>query len=144
MPMRYRHDDPATPFGIAVGLGAAGMVVAGIVAAAIPATYPGWRFGVIAVAVFAFAAATLDQWALAATAAIGFLIANGFLEDRLGQLAWHGSVDLWHLLLLVIAGACGLAVGEGYRYVRDRRSRRNTAGGVALPVSFLEEETHGA
>jgi hypothetical protein len=113
----------ATPTGIAVAIGAVAMIVAALVAAAIPASQPGWRFGVMAVAVGLFAAISLDQRALAVIALIAYGIANGFLEDRFGQLSWHGSADIWRALLLVMVGAWGLAVGEGYRFVRDQRER---------------------
>ena len=92
----------------------------------IPTAHPGWRFGVIAFAIFLFAAVSLNQVALAVVSLIGALIYNGFLENQAGQLAWH-SDDLWRLLLLVMVGAWGLAVGEGYRFVRDLRSRWSTA-----------------
>lgn len=133
-----------TPFGIMVAIGAVAMVAAGIVAAMIPTAYPGWRFGVIAFVVFLFATVALNQLELALVAVIGALIFNGFLEDRLGQLAWHGSDDLWRLLLLVMVGALGLAVGEGHRFIRDLRSRYRKADGIVLPASSLEEEKHGA
>jgi hypothetical protein len=124
---RYRPEPAVTasetPFGIAVGIGAVAMVGAGVIAAMIPAAYPGWRFGVIALAVFLFAALSFDQRALAIVMVIGALIFNGFLEDRLGQLSWHGSDDLWRLLLLVMVSAWGLATGEGYRYVQNLRRR---------------------
>jgi hypothetical protein len=74
---------------------------------------------------------------------IGALIFNGFLEDSLGQLAWHAD-DLWRLMLLVVAGAFGLAVGEGYRYVRDLRIRYRMADSIALFAPSTEEEKHGA
>jgi hypothetical protein len=120
------------------------MVAAGMVAAAIPSAYPAWRYGVIVFAVFLFAAIAVDQVALAIVTAIGALIFDGFLEDRLGQLAWHGSDDLWRLLLLVVAGAVGLAVGEGCRFVSDIRSRYRKADSIVLAASSLEEEKHGA
>jgi hypothetical protein len=130
--------DGQTPFGIAIGIGAVAVVVAGVIAAMIPVAYPGWRFGVIAVTVAVFAAVSLDQWALAGVAVIGFLISDGFLEDRLGQLSWHGSADLWRLMLLVVVGAGGLAIGEAYRYVRNLRSASTDES------TITEEETHGA
>lgn len=121
-------DDSATPLGIAVGSGAVVMIVSGLIAAAIPVAYPGWRFAVMAVAVGAFAAVFVDHVALAVVAVIAFLISNGFLEDRFGQLAWHGSADLWRLLLLVMVGAGGLAVGEGYRFVSNLRESADRPG----------------
>jgi MFS family permease len=133
-----------TPLGIAVGVGAVAMMVAGVVASLIPAAYPGWRFGVVAFAVFLFAAASLDQVALAIVALIGGLVFNGFLEDSYGQLAWHGGHDLWRLLLLVMVAAWGLAVGEGYRFVRDLRVRYRMVDNAALSAPSIEEEKHGA
>jgi hypothetical protein len=83
-----------TPVGITIGFGVLGIVAAALIAAAIPDAYPNWRFGVIAVAVGAFAALTLDEIALGVIAVIAFGIVNGFLEDQFGQLSWHGSEDL--------------------------------------------------
>jgi MFS family permease len=133
----------ATPTGIAAGVGAVLMVVAGIVAASIPAADKGWRFGVIVAAVLLFAACSLDQVAISVAAVTGALIFNGFLEDRFGQLSWHAD-DLWRLLLLVMVAAFGLALGEGYRYVRDLRLRYRTMDGIAPSEPSTEEEKHGA
>ncbi len=145
---RYRRTEPVRegqmPTGIAVGIGAAVMVVAGIAAALIPAAYPGWRFGLVAVAVLVFAAVSLDHVALAFVALIGALIFNGFLEDQFGQLAWHGADDLWRLLLLIMVGAFGLAIGEGYQHVRDLRIRYRMVNSTALFAPSKEEEKHGA
>ena len=136
-------DGDATPTGIAVGLGSVAMIVAGVIAAMVPAIYPGWRLGVLAVAVLVFAAVSLDHRALAVVAVVGALIFNGFLEDRLGQLAWHAD-DLWRLLLLVMVGAFGLALGEGVRHVRDLRARYRMADSIALSAPSIEQEKHGA
>jgi hypothetical protein len=144
---RYRSldaaDDDATPTGIAVGVGAVVMVVVGVVAAMVPAAYPGWRFGLIAVTVMVFAVVSLDHRALAMVAVIGALIFNGFLENRLGQLAWHTD-DLWRLLLLAMVGGFGLAIGEACRYVLDLRIRYRMADSIALFAPSIEEEKHGA
>jgi MFS family permease len=160
-----RRDD-RTPIGITIAVGVLVIVVTAMVAAAVPPAYPGWRFGLIAVAVAGFAAVTLDELALAAVAIIAYGVWNGFLEDRFGQLSWHGSEDLWRLLLLVIASAWGLAVGAAYRHVRVLRARWRTdlivedamtrafrpdtvpaprlLGRPDIPVVFLKEEEHGA
>jgi hypothetical protein len=144
---RYRRTPAAperqTPIGIAVGIGATAMVAAAVVAATIPTAYPGWRFGVIAVAIFLFAAGSLDHVALAIVAVVGALIFDGFLEDRFGQLAWHAD-DLYRLMLLVMVGAFGLAVGEAIRFVRDLRLRYRMADSIALFAPTQEKEKHGA
>ena len=113
----------STPTGLAIGAGAVALVAAAIIAAAIPSADAGWRFAVMAVAVGLFAAISLDQIALAGVAVLAALIYNGFLEDRSGQLAWHGSHDLWRLLLLVTVSAGGLALGESARFVANLRAR---------------------
>jgi hypothetical protein len=147
-------DPRAMPTGFAIGLGAVLMVVAGLIAAAVPGSQPAWRFAVIAVAVGVFALG-LDLRALAGVALIGFLISNGFLEDEFGDLTWHGYGDLWRVVVLVMAGACGWAVGTGFRHVRKLRARSRVATAIAqswrggldgermLP-SLMEEEEHGA
>jgi hypothetical protein len=128
------------PFGFVVGIGAVEMVVATIVAAAVPVP-AGWRFAVIAAAVFGFAAATLDHRALAVVVLIGAFLYDGFIEDRFGQLSWHGSDDLWRLMLLVIVGGFGLAAGEALRQLRDMRGRYSVATDGNRPsVPFREEE----
>jgi hypothetical protein len=119
--MRRPVEVERTPVGINVGIGCGWMVVAGLVGATIPSD--GWHLTVMALAVASFAAATLDQVALAPVVLLGFAILNGFLVDRYGQLSWHGSADLWRLMLLVIAGAAGLGFGEGYRVLRELRER---------------------
>ena len=147
-------DPKAMPTGIAIGLGAVLMVVAGFIAAAVPGSLPAWRFAVIAVAVGVFAL-SLDLRALAGVGLLGFLISNGFLEDEFGDLTWHGYGDLWRVLVLVMAGACGLAVGKGFRHVRELRARstiptavarseRGVLDGERMPPSLMEEEEHGA
>lgn len=116
-----RVQEVETPTGIRVGVGAVDVVIAGLVAAAIPAAYPGGRFAVLAAMVGLFAAVTCDEMALAFVAIIAFAVFDGFLENRFGQLSWHGSSDLWRLLLLVITAGCGLAIGEGYRHATELR-----------------------
>jgi hypothetical protein len=79
--------DDGTPVGINLAAGAVALTVAALIAAALPASQPGWRFTLIAGSVGGFAAITLDQRALAGVVPLGWLIVNGFLEDRLGELS---------------------------------------------------------
>ena len=111
------------PTGLAIGGGAVGIVAAAIVAAMIPMAEPGWRFAVMAIAVGSFAAISVDQVALAVVAVLAFAVSDGFLENQFGQLSWHGSADLWRLLLLVMAAVWGLAFGEAVRFVANVRRR---------------------
>jgi hypothetical protein len=146
------------PVEFAIAIGAVLMIIAGFVAAIVPASEPGWRFAVMAIAVGVFGSVFLDHVALAVVALIGFLISNGFLEDRFGQLAWHGATDVWRVLLLVMVGAWGLAIGEAIRFVREIRARANARRAayyslthVGAPpqrdralITVNEEEKHGA
>jgi hypothetical protein len=116
-------DDPGTPAGINVGIGTVVVVGAAVVAAMIPAADAGWRFGAVAAAVGLFAAVSLDQRALGPVVGLGWLVVNGFLINRLGELSWHGSVDVLRLMLLVVAGTAGLALGEVAMSARERRER---------------------
>lgn len=134
-----------TPVGVNLAAGAVMVVAAALVAALIPTIHYGWRFAVVALAVGLFAAMTLDQRALAGVALLGWLVVNGFLVDRLGELSWHGSPDLYRMSLLVVTGAAGLAVGEAYRQLVVLRARwiaEATEGTSATDVD--EEERHGA
>jgi MFS family permease len=133
-----------TPVGINLAVGAAMVVAAALVAALLPAAQTGWRFAVVALAVGLFAALTLDQFALAGVALLGWLVTNGFLVDRLGELSWHGSADLYRILLLVVVGAVGLAVGEVCRQLAALRARLAGRGpGTAAATDIDEEEGHG-
>lgn len=119
-PIPVRADEP-TPVGINVGIGAVLIIVAAMIAAAVPATDSGWREGIVLAAVGVFAAATVDQVALAGVVALAWLVVNGFLIDRFGQLSWHGSSDLRLIMLLVLVGTAGLLAGQAYRQVTHLR-----------------------
>lgn len=134
-----------TPVGINLAAGTAMVVAAALLAAPIPTTDTGLRFAVVALAVGLFAALTLDQLALAGVALLGWLVVNGFLIDRFGELSWHGSPDLYRMLLLLVSGAFGLAVGEVCRQLVALRARwlaESWKGIAATDVN--EEERHGA
>jgi MFS family permease len=111
-----------TPVGIRIGAGATAMVVAGLIAALVPASQPAARAAVVGIGVGVFAAITVDQLATAAVALIGFLIVNGFLEDRYGTLAWHGYADLWRAIGFAVAGVLGYTAGQAYRALQALRS----------------------
>jgi hypothetical protein len=97
--------------GVLVGAGAAVVVVATVVAAAIPPAHSAARFAVVAVAVGAFAALTRNRLAVVFTTALAWLLVNGFLVDRFGELSWHGRADLVRALMLVGAAALGQVAG---------------------------------
>ncbi|HKT01565.1 MAG TPA: hypothetical protein VJT31_18740 [Rugosimonospora sp.] len=102
-----------TPTGILVGVGCVAVVAAASLASLIPVVHTGWRFAVVAAAVGLFALAVRDAWAVTAVGVLAWLVVNGFLVDRMGELSWHGSPDVLRLMLLVLVGALGVALGEG-------------------------------
>ena len=69
------------------------------------------------------AAATVDRAAMAAVVPLAWLVTDGFLENRLGQLTWHGSTDLSLMLLLLAAAGLGLGIGRVGQVRRGRRRR---------------------
>lgn len=113
-----------TPTGVNVGVGAAVIVAGALVAAGVPAAHRAWRLVLVAVAVAVAAAVTADHLAMAAVVPLGWLVADGFLENRSGELTWHGSTDMYLMLLLVMAAAVGLAAGEARGQLAAHRNRR--------------------
>jgi hypothetical protein len=89
------------PFGIAFAVGAVAVVAATPVAAVVFAPAPVWpRLLTVAVAVGWQAASFADVAAAAATAGLGYLLFsyllfNGFLVNRFGELTWHGVASVW-------------------------------------------------
>src|SRR5438270_3121 len=61
------------------------------------------RLAVLAVGMTAFACAVGDAAAAVVAVGVGFLLFDGFVEDRYGDLAWHGRGDLVRLGVLVAA-----------------------------------------
>src|SRR5262245_14347781 len=144
-PAAVTHHDERIPTGIAIGVGCVAVVAAALPAALIPAAHTGWRFAVVAIAVGLFAALTRDGWAVAAVAALSWLVVNGFLVNRMGDLSWHGSPDLLRLMLLILAGGLGLGLGEGIRGLRELRSRWLTdAEAQVLAIENEEKEKRDA
>ena len=106
-------------------------------------------WGILGVALVV-ALAGLRQRALTAVAAAGtgWLFVNGFLENRLGVLSWHGAGDARILLLLVLAGVAAAAC-TGIDAILTRgaengpvpRVRSSTPGG---PVRSSSRERHAS
>jgi hypothetical protein len=124
-----------TPVGIDVAAGAVLVVVAGLVAAAVPAAGGPARLVVLAVAVGLFAALAVDPVALAVVVLLACLVDNGFLVDRQGQLDWHGWPDVYRIGSLVAAAGLGLAVGAVGAWVRRTRARRRVGDRWYAPLA---------
>ena len=67
----------------------------------------------------------------AAAAAMGWLFVNGFSENRLGELHWHGGADVRLLLLLLAAAVVGSHAGIDGVLTRTRRDRSDARVGSA-------------
>ncbi|BCB75874.1 hypothetical protein GCM10022251_80610 [Phytohabitans flavus] len=107
-----------TPFGIGVATGAAVTMAATIGAAVLfPRGDTSGRLLVVAVAVGAYAALSTSTRATLATALVGYLIFNGFLVNRFGELSWDGGASVGHVTVLAVATALGL----GQRWIRHAR-----------------------
>jgi len=122
-------DDSATPLGIAVGSGAVVMIVSGLIAAAIPVAYPGWRFAVMAVAVGAFAHACLEAAAQLTAEGYGVTV----VDPR-----WVRPVPL-ELVALAREHSMVVTVEDGVRTggVGDALAKAMRDGGVRTPLRDL-------
>jgi hypothetical protein len=107
-----RDDAGRTPFGINLAAGAVALVAAAFVAVLFPEGDA--RLVVVAVAVGWYAAMVADTKASLAVAGIGYLLFNGFLMNRLGELIWDGMTSAWHLITFAMAVGLGL----GQRWIR--------------------------
>jgi K+-transporting ATPase KdpF subunit len=132
-----------TPTGIAVAGGAVAVVAAATVAAFVPVSAGGVRLGLMAAALAGFAAAAVDLRAVAFATVLAYLVHDGFLVNRMGDLTWTGAPDVRRVEILAAAAAVGLLVGglrrkewhgagSGVRAVDDRvvsRAGSDGAGG---------------
>jgi K+-transporting ATPase KdpF subunit len=99
------------PTGVAVAVGAVAVVVAAVAAAFVPVSAGGVRLGLMAAALAGFALATVDLRAAAAVTALGYLVFDGFLVNRMGDLTWTGTPDVRRMEILAGAATVGLLVG---------------------------------
>jgi hypothetical protein len=131
--------EDSRPIGILIGGGALVAVLATTVAAAAPATGE-WRLGIIAIAIGLFAAFARRPLAVSSTVVLAWLLVNGFLVDRFGELSWHGRADLYRAAALILAGAGGQVVGV----LRLVRARIRDHERWSVFINECEEEKRGA
>jgi hypothetical protein len=70
------------------------------------------RFIVLCAVLVSFGAIVRNLAAALATAGMALPFYLGFLLDRLGELHWHGQVDLARLAALLAAAAAGTVAGR--------------------------------
>lgn len=136
------------PTGIAVAIGAVTVVVAVMAAAFLPASAAAARLSVLAVALGTFAAATVNPTAVAAVTVLGWLMFDGFLVNRFGELTWTGRVDERRLAVVVAAALVGLAAGGLWRWAEARRRDAEfeglATGAADSEIGLTEGEGHDA
>lgn len=113
---------PGMPFGIGTALGAALTVPACLLAAAVPAADPTWRLVIVTAVVGCSSAAAADAATAIAVAGAAFLLVDGFLIGRYGDLAWHGRADLVRLAALLAAAVVGAAMGRLRLWLRREQA----------------------
>lgn len=133
-------DEDRTPTGINVAVGAAAVVATAVLAAFLPAGHLWWRLDVMVALVAGFGAVTGDQVALGGVALMVWLVSNGFFENHQGELSWHGSTDLGLAMVLVVAAAVGLAVGQVSRPSLIWRRRYTVTDDGSAPAADVEEK----
>ena len=137
-------DQDATPVGINVAVGAVAIVLATFLAARFALADAGFQDAVVMATIGVFAASTVDLAAVVLLLGPAWMIMNGFLVNRSGDLSWHGAADLYRFLLLAGAGAAGLVVGEIVRRVRDLQGRWRLGAVIDAMSTEFDEEKHRA
>ncbi len=117
--LRRAPDDPRPPAALVTGIAFAALV--GLVGVAELLGVP----AALVVGGCIVVAAVASWWLTAAaglvTASIAFLVVDGFVQNRYGNLTWDGTSDA--VLLLVLVLAC-LASSEARRELLELRDRR--------------------
>ena len=133
--------DDATPAGINVAIDVVAIVAVAFVAAAFPPVDGGWRWAILAAGVGGCAALTIDSPAVVAVVVgLAWLVGNGFLVDRAGELSWHGWADFYRLLVLLAAGAAGLLTARLGRLAREWRDLAQIDAAVRQKVLTMNDE----
>ena len=120
-----------TPTGINATVGALVVVVCCAVPPHLDAAGVAARLAVLALGVFAFSVAACDLVAAAVSAGIAFLLFDGFVLGRAGDLAWHGNADLVRIGVLAGAALAGTTAGALRLRIEARRAQRAGERAVA-------------
>ena len=135
------------PLGILAAVGSAAVIVAALIASAVPQGDAVVRFGIVAAVVLAYAVLA-DSWtASCVVGLIAFLIFNGFLVNQLGTLSWHGHADFVRLMILgtfVIFGTLAGDIVQSVRRPGGGRIPAQPANGSMAWRTFIEEGKHDA
>jgi hypothetical protein len=102
------------PAGIHLGIGTAAVIVVAFGVAAFTDAGSVQRVLVMALALFTGAALVPDWRYSLALGVIAYLLYDGFLVNRYGELSWRGEQSLWDILIFMV----GYALGLGQRRIR--------------------------
>ncbi|HEV8529276.1 MAG TPA: hypothetical protein VGS60_17300 [Actinomycetes bacterium] len=117
--VRQRARRRGIPFEFAVAAGSLTMIVAALIdSAAFPPHDAGDRLMVMATAIAVFCVVAGWQSGLP-VAAVGYLLFDGFLANRYGELTWDHQTGPRAIGVIALAAAFGLAIG----WLRSRSQR---------------------
>jgi hypothetical protein len=134
--------DEGTPVGITLAVGAVVVVVAAALADRLPVAEEWWRWVVMSIALGVFAAVTVAPVAVTVMLVPTWMIMNGFLVNRSGDLSWHGAVDVDRFLMLTAATAVGLVAGALGRRLHAARDRWERGASIDALVTPMTKETN--
>jgi hypothetical protein len=118
IPRVERWGSDRMPVGIHIGLGAAAVLAGVMVAALLPASAGSWRLAPVAAMLAIVGAGTVDPAAVAAAATLAYLLVVGFVVNQYGVLTWHGTPDIYRLMVTALSAGAGLAAGAAWRWAR--------------------------
>lgn len=95
--------------GLPLAGGAALVVMAAFLAAALPADWPIARCALVAIALVVVASLVEPRVAVS-TAVLAYAILIGFLVNQYGRLSWHGVEDVFRLVGLGLGVAVGMVI----------------------------------
>src|SRR5262245_25182986 len=131
------------PYGIGLGVGMVALIVACGIAALFPE--PGVRLAVVAGATAVCAAVLGDARAAFAVGGVGYLLFDGFLVNRYGELGWQGPTSMRQIAVFAAAAAAGLGL-HAIRSLRTATARTPEPEVFASNPAETEKtkESHGA
>ena len=139
--LRQRKGRGRFPFEFGIPLGALAMVITAVLdSAAVASRHQTVRLAVMAAAVAVFCALAADWRTGLATAVVGYLLLNGFLLNRYGELSWGQASGPHASVAIAGAAAAGLLVGRRRRSI-DRH--RAPAIGKAIDIDINKETRDG-
>jgi len=110
--------------GVGLAIGALAVVAGTVVVSQLPAGGVWLRLAVLMVVVAGIGVVSRDWIVAVVSGVIAFFFADGFVENTMAVLSWHGLRDLVLLVGLVVAGVAGVVVGETRAFVLARRGYR--------------------